>query len=154
MEIPGSGNTHAAAEFPVVVLRRAESLLSLGKTRTCGSSGRESLELHLWGMLGILSASGRQKKLLLRDGQWHQLQTTSSIMSVRKGVSRWSPELANKREPVYRGHHWGRAFQRDWTSGRQRGLPQGERRGMWQQALVGSQTCLDGTGEQGLMAHR
>lgn len=136
----------------VVLRRRADSLLSLGKTRPCGSSGRESLELHLWGCL-VPPFSFWEAEETLTEG-WPQLQTFSSIVSVRKGVSRWSPELANKREPVYRGHYWGRAFQRDWTSGRQRGLPQGERRGMWQQALVGSQTCLDGTGEQGLVAHR
>lgn len=42
---------------------------------------------------GLLSASGRQKKLLLRDGQWPQLQTFSSIVSVRKkcpdGAQSW-----------------------------------------------------------------
>lgn len=51
MGIPGSG-TPMLQLSSKVVLRRADSLLSLGKTRPCGSSGRESLELHLWGCSG------------------------------------------------------------------------------------------------------
>lgn len=105
METQGSSTVAGSSLWP-----RTDSLISLGKPKTGGVPGGKSGNCTFGDVLDLLPASGRQKELLVRVGQRHQLQSIPGIISVRKGVPRWSPEPASQIEHV---HHHGRAFGRE-----------------------------------------